>query len=108
MSDDGFEYFRRWLIAQGRTAFEKALADPDILAELVPEDAFTIEFEAFGYAAMNAGSKVTGKSEVDFAKGIAYPVYPKQPAGTPFDEDDAHLKKRYPKLWARFGETPLG
>lgn len=32
-SDDGFEYFRGWLIAQGREAFERALADADSLAE---------------------------------------------------------------------------
>src|SRR5215469_4606306 len=33
-SDDGFEYFRGWLIAQGRQAFEQGRADPDSLAEL--------------------------------------------------------------------------
>lgn len=31
-SDDGFDYFRGWLIAQGRDVFLKALADPDSLA----------------------------------------------------------------------------
>ncbi|BFO18593.1 hypothetical protein SHKM778_49810 [Streptomyces sp. KM77-8] len=33
-SDDGFDYFRGWLIAQGREAFERVTADPDALAEL--------------------------------------------------------------------------
>lgn len=33
-SDDGFDYFRGWLIAQGRDVFEAALADPDSLAEI--------------------------------------------------------------------------
>jgi hypothetical protein len=31
-SDDGFEYFRGWLILQGRRVFEAALGDPDSLA----------------------------------------------------------------------------
>jgi hypothetical protein len=31
-SDDGFEYFRGWLIAQGRELFESVLHDPDLLA----------------------------------------------------------------------------
>jgi hypothetical protein len=31
-SDDGFDYFRGWLIAQGREVFEAAVADPDSLA----------------------------------------------------------------------------
>lgn len=30
--DDSFEYFRAWLISQGREAFESALADPDSMA----------------------------------------------------------------------------
>ncbi|WP_405853696.1 DUF4240 domain-containing protein [Streptomyces sp. NBC_00090] len=33
-SDDGFDYFRGWLIAQGREVFEHVVADPDALAEL--------------------------------------------------------------------------
>ncbi|GHG36528.1 hypothetical protein GCM10018791_62600 [Streptomyces zaomyceticus] len=33
-SDDGFDYFRGWLIAQGRDVFEHAVADPDALAAL--------------------------------------------------------------------------
>src|ERR1700730_10519523 len=32
-SDDAFDYFRGWLIAQGRAVFERALADPDSLAD---------------------------------------------------------------------------
>ncbi len=34
-SDDGFEYFRRWLIAQGERAYRKVLSDPDALGDLV-------------------------------------------------------------------------
>ncbi|MEV6393407.1 DUF4240 domain-containing protein [Streptomyces sp. NPDC051907] len=33
-SDDGFDYFRGWLIAQGRTVFEQVMADADRLADL--------------------------------------------------------------------------
>lgn len=33
-SDDGFEYFRRWLVSRGRDVYEAALADPDSLAQL--------------------------------------------------------------------------
>jgi hypothetical protein len=31
-SDDGFDYFRGWLIGQGRKVYETVLADPDSLA----------------------------------------------------------------------------
>lgn len=33
-SDDGFDYFRGWLTAQGKDVFMAALADPDSLASL--------------------------------------------------------------------------
>src|SRR5688572_26599741 len=32
-SDDGFEYFRAWLIAQGKIIYERALRDPNTLAD---------------------------------------------------------------------------
>ncbi|MCL2423837.1 MAG: DUF4240 domain-containing protein [Micrococcales bacterium] len=34
-SDDGFDYFRAWLICQGRDVFFAAVADPDSLAPVV-------------------------------------------------------------------------
>lgn len=45
-SDDGFEYFRRWLIAQGREVFQKVLADPDSLADILPESVLTSQQDA--------------------------------------------------------------
>jgi len=33
-SDDGFHYFRCWLVSSGREVFENALADPDSLADV--------------------------------------------------------------------------
>jgi len=35
-SDDGFDYFRCWLISRGRAFYEAALAKPDSLASLIP------------------------------------------------------------------------
>src|SRR5438067_2330309 len=34
-SDDGFEYFRRWLILQGSDVFKAAIKQPDSLADVV-------------------------------------------------------------------------
>ena len=33
-SDDGFDYFRGWLIVQGHEVFDQAVTDPDALASL--------------------------------------------------------------------------
>jgi hypothetical protein len=32
-SDDGFDYFRGWLLSQGRAIWQATLADPDSLAD---------------------------------------------------------------------------
>src|ERR1700736_5630855 len=37
-SDDGFYYFRCWLIGMGKTVYEAALASPDNLADYVETD----------------------------------------------------------------------
>lgn len=110
-SDDGFEYFRRWLISKGRGAFERTLADPDSLADiLAPDPGGPLEFEEFSYVAMDVWSRKTGKSMDDFGKltlDAMMTMMEAKPRGKPFEEDSAHLSARYPKLWARFGENPL-
>ncbi|WP_112470813.1 DUF4240 domain-containing protein [Streptomyces triticisoli] len=102
-SDDAFDFFRCWLIGQGREVFEGALHDPDSLADLL--DDFDEEIdgdgEELGYAADEAYEQLTGTVAPDL--GIA--PAPAEPEGTPFDfENDRVLAQRYPKLWGRFRE----
>jgi len=105
-SDDGFEYFLGWLLLQGRETFEAALADPDSLAGLIAQDATgPLEFEGLGYIAMEAWSNRTGRSPSELPLGAARPP---EPSGMPWEESEAALRSRYPRLWQRFGETPLG
>lgn len=58
-SDDGFDYFRGWLTAQGKKVFLNALKEPDSLArvEVAEED---VEFEDILSAASAAYFKKTG------------------------------------------------
>src|SRR5215510_4463138 len=53
-SDDGFEYFRRWLVTRGRDVYERALADPDSLAQVDarPGPDGDWEFEEIYYVAV--------------------------------------------------------
>lgn len=37
-SDDGFDYFRAWLIGRGQKVYEAALASPDSLAKVAEDD----------------------------------------------------------------------
>ena len=110
-SDDGFEYFQRWLISKGRKVFEAALADPDSLADLLARDMEgPCEFEEFAYVAGRVWADKTGINpgkdpKAGFPYTGASPAA--KPTGTPFKEDRNYLKNEYPKLWARFGNSPL-
>ncbi|WP_165989149.1 DUF4240 domain-containing protein [Streptomyces sp. YIM 98790] len=101
-SDDCFENFRCWLIAQGRHVFEGTLHDPDSLAGLLgpefdPER--DGEAEEVGFAAYDAYEQLTGGELPDL--GLAEP--PPEPVGEPLDfEDEEQLAGSYPRLWARF------
>ncbi|MEU6095390.1 DUF4240 domain-containing protein [Streptomyces sp. NPDC047079] len=100
-SDDAFDFFRCWLIAQGREVFEGALHDPDSLAGLL--DDFDEEVdgdgEELGYAADEAYEQLTGTVAPD----LGIPPAASEPEGTPFDlEDESQLAERYPRLWERF------
>jgi hypothetical protein len=107
-SDDGFEYFRCWLVSKGRKVFEKVMADPDSLADmLAPKVEGALQFEEFAYVARRVWGENTGRpsGEMPNAANMIYPG--REPSGTRFDEDADHLAKRYPKLWRRFGTNPL-
>jgi hypothetical protein len=103
-SDDAFDFFRCWLIGQGREVFEGALhGDPDSLADLL--DDFDEEIdgdgEELGYAADEAYEQLTGTVAPDL--GIA--PAPSEPEGTPVNfENEGALAERYPRLWQRFKE----
>ncbi|KPF88818.1 DUF4240 domain-containing protein [Novosphingobium sp. AAP93] len=103
-SDDGFEYFRCWLIARGYQTFERVLADPDALADVLARGSPDIlEFEDFAYVARKTWAAKTGRdwNEMPFAANM---MYAESPKGVRFSDDPAELAKRYPKLWARFGQ----
>jgi len=90
-SDDGFEYFRCWLIAQGERVYREALADPETLIGRAEPDA---EAEAMLYAAGDAYEVETGRK---LSVTVSGPV---EPAGEPWEEDQ--LQAMYPRLWAAF------
>lgn len=70
-SDDAFDYFRCWLIGQGREVFEGALHEPDDLADLLGpfDDEIDGDGEELGYAADEAYEQLTGADTPDL--GIA-------------------------------------
>jgi hypothetical protein len=109
-SDDGFEYFRRWLVSRGRDVYEAALADPDSLAqqEVRPGPSNVWEFEEIYYVAGEVFKEKGGQGDVrDYSEPEAG-MTGHGPSDEAFAEDEQHLARRYPKLWQRFGAEPLG
>lgn len=90
-SDDGFEYFRSWLIVQGEQVFNAALADPETLVDRAEPDA---EGEGMLHAASEAFDACVG------AKLPLTSAHPPEPAGERWSEDE--LPRRFPRLWSMF------
>ena len=90
--DDGFRYFRDWLISCGRKVYEDALSDPQSLARYAPDmDGAEAEFESFCYVADEVHEERFGspiEQEVPDAEG--------EPVGQPWDEDEVY--EMFPEL----------
>jgi len=93
-SDDVFDYFRAWLIGQGRETYARVIANPDALADLVNDEVFC---EDLLVVAFHSYERATGES---FPMGEARPL-PELGEGWDFD-DEAESRRRYPRLSAKF------
>ncbi|MGA6227948.1 DUF4240 domain-containing protein [Streptomyces umbrinus] len=102
-SDDGFDYFRGWLIAQGREVFERIVADPDALAEMpvvraAAADGIDLNCEETLIIVSTAHITATGKELPDDAFTIRYPDLD---LAWDFDFDDQdEMSRRLPRLAA--------
>jgi hypothetical protein len=93
-SDDAFDYFRGWLVMQGREAFYNALRDPETLADIeLPTDE-ELEFESVLYAGVTAYEEKTGEGFPDDLRGFDYNL-----TGEDWSEDD--VDEKYPRLAAK-------
>jgi hypothetical protein len=93
-SDDGFRYFRDWLISEGRSVFESAISNPNSLAELPTVS--LAELELFGYVACKLfESKGGGELDRDFSTELSMPV------GEEWSEDD--LPHLFPEVALKYG-----
>lgn len=99
-SDDGFDYFRAWLVAQGRDVFEAAVGDPDSLADLpavraAMAEGEELESEALLTVAWDVYEALTG----DELPGLDRAALPQLEAMWDFDDED-EMRARLPRLAA--------
>ncbi|MDO6814060.1 DUF4240 domain-containing protein [Tenacibaculum soleae] len=65
-SDDGFEYFRNWIISRGKDTYYKAKENPDSLISEFVEGEEYYDFESFWYVALTAFENKTEKELYDY------------------------------------------
>lgn len=84
-SDDSFTDFKGGLLLQGRKVFESVLDDPESLIELSEQiDLETLLDSEFGGSGTD------------------------EPSGERWSEDGDDLKNRFPRLWEKFSNDPVG
>lgn len=94
-SDDCFSDFRGWLIGQGQSIYENAIKNIETLTEL--KETNDGDWEGLSYIATDVYEKKTGN---DMPQGIQENF---EITGEEWEEDENDLKKRFPKLYTKFG-----
>jgi hypothetical protein len=109
-SDDGFCYFRDWLLLQGRAVYQAAVANPDWLANVVdPKHGgnFECECRPGWYAWFQATGTVRDEAGYDALQSALEARHPKQPSGRDWGErwdfdDREQVRLRLPRLAALY------
>jgi hypothetical protein len=94
-SDDGFWDFRSMVITCGRSIFERALKEPDSLADLPFELGDSLQVEGIQYIAGKVAERLGG----DILPRSK--PHPKKPSGKKWDETE--LATLYPRLTKKYG-----
>lgn len=106
-SDDGFEYFRNWLIGQGQAVYEAALARPDSLADVEVEmldGRPHAEWESHRSIAVEVFEMKTRANPYEVAAA-------RFPRSNPWTESafdwsaytNEVMQQKLPRLWSRYG-----
>ncbi|MER6363492.1 DUF4240 domain-containing protein [Kitasatospora sp. NPDC001527] len=113
-SDDGFDYFALWLVAQGQRTYRAVLADPDALADVAEVRALVgrhlrewhddewPEWEELGYVAQEVFGELTGQDD-DCSKAFHEALDAVEEAWPkPDDTAEATVRAGTPRLDALF------
>lgn len=100
-SDDSFEYFRCWLIAQGKDAYYSSLKNPDWLVNLYSEGIDEYDFEDLMYLASEAFEQKNKKDIEDYVDYNRFKEHEGEHPEIQFnweEDNEESMKKICPKL----------
>jgi hypothetical protein len=102
-SDDGFTYFRNWLIGRGRKAFVAVIERPDNLADYPMGDDPVMSAQCVEWDLLPSQvweSRDQSRTDDQWFNLMQHGnSEPKDPIGTKFDENDVEgYRTRYPRL----------
>ncbi len=99
-SDDSFNDFREWVIAQGKDFYFRTMQDPATLVD-VSRERMEVECEGMGFIPATVFEEMTGE---EMPNGLRENI---EITGTEWDEDNDDLQKMFPKLWEKYSNDPL-
>ncbi len=100
-SDDGFDYFRAWLITRGKEIFDNAIANPEFLTKIISvENVEEVDAESFLYVAQDAYERKTSGNMDEFLNRQGFVNFPKMDFD--WEEEEDSLKQKFPKLYKKF------
>lgn len=104
-TDDGFEYFRHWLIAQGKATYETTLVNPDSLAEIKLHDLDErAEFETYAYVIYRVFKNKTARElNLKVDRGPYAADYKEPDFDTTVYDSDEKIATELPRLWKKYG-----
>ena len=112
-SDDLFEEFRAWVLYQGRDVYEAAIQDPQSLLpyfELLEQQELVPHLEELLFVSLLAYEEKTGLDDNEYFaiyEQLSGDNYVEPELEFDWDENEEDLRRKFPLLWARYGETPL-
>jgi len=106
-ADDCFVNFRSWLMSLSRRTFEKAVKDPDTLADALGhggQRSIRIRVRSFEEFESMAPELYEVKTDREMPDSVFLLNPVRQPADERWDfNNKAEMEKRYPRLFARYG-----
>lgn len=111
-SDDGFDYFRFWLIAQGRNVFYNALENADTLCDVFseledPEGDNYPEQEDLDYAAQTVLGERTGNKDYFYTADYSLPRYAREIEFEWEEDDEESIRKVCPRTFDKWWDNDV-